>query len=294
MSLLQIAAPLIELVYRANVRILLWLNHFFAAHSKFYKLALFLTDRGSDLLVLGTLLLLWFWPRNENQRTIFSDAPLSGTSRKGNPLREFWLSLTSEDVDKPLLTRQQSRAQVIIFGFGGMVGYVLARLIAFELDINRPFASYWLVRSPRDMEGVFEGLRRLGSFPSDHAAMLAGLATALFFWNRRLGYFWLVTAVVMSVCRVAVGFHYPLDMIGGAIIGFSCIYLPLRAYQRRGAIHRWTNQLADAFELTNAPYCYILYFLVMIAGLEAVKHFEHVLSFLFALRGAFLQSTGRG
>lgn len=288
-----VAAPLIELFYRANVRILLWLNHYAAAHPDLYKLALFLTDKGSDLLVLATLLLLWFWPQSENSRALFGEDTLT-TRKKSQPrLHDLWAALTSPNVNDPLVTQHQSRAQVLIFGFGGMVAYVIARLIAFELDINRPFASYWMVKSPGSMQGVFEGLRRLGSFPSDHAAMLAGLAAAMFFWNRRLGWFWTITAVVMSICRVAVGFHYPLDMVVGALIGFICIWLPLTLYSKRGALYRGANEVARAFDLSNAPYCYLLYFLVLLAGLEAIKHFEHLLAFLFALRNAMMHSLGR-
>ena len=297
MPLLFVATPLIELFYRANVRVLLWLNGYFAAHSSLYKVALFLGDRGADLLVLSALLLLWFWPRNENSRSIFGDAPLS-TKRATKLDRRAWLrdflaTVTYENENGPLVTRQQSRAQVLIFVLGGLAAFVLVRLLAAEINIARPFASYWPVSAPSDMPYVFDGLRRLASFPGDHAAMLAALAAALFFWNRQLG--WLMTgaALVMCLCRVAVGFHYPLDVMAGAFIGFACVWLPLNAYRKGGSWFRGANELARAFDLSNTPYCYILYFLVLLIGVEAMMHFEHLLNIIFAVRGALMHSLGR-
>jgi hypothetical protein len=76
MLLSFVAVPLLEPFYRANLRLLLWLNGYVADHPALYRLALFLTDRGSDILMLLTLVLLWFWARNQNPHTVFGDAPL--------------------------------------------------------------------------------------------------------------------------------------------------------------------------------------------------------------------------
>ena len=59
------------------------------------------------------------------------------------------------------------------------------------------------------------------SFPSDHAAMLFGLFFGLCFlgWNKAA---WrlLPFAVLIAVARVAVGLHYPLDIVAGVASGF--------------------------------------------------------------------------
>ena len=285
------AYSLFELVNRADVRVLLWLNHFVAARPELYSLALLLTDKGSDVLVLATLVSLWFWPSGEQNRTLFGDADLGGRpSAKVPPLRRWMTNALRQDEYRPVITRVQSRAQVLLFVFGGLSAYVFARLVAFEINVNRPFASFWMVKHPQDMKGVFDDLRAFGSFPSDHAAMLAAFACALFFWSRPLGIFWTVAALVLAVCRVAVGFHYPLDMFGGAVVGLAFVWPLLWIYQQRGGLFRAANVVSRAFDLSNAPYCYLLYFLMLLLGLETASHFKHVLQALFGLRGEIFDS----
>jgi len=67
------------------------------------------------------------------------------------------------------------------------------------------------------------------SFPSDHATLLFGLSLGLFVFDwKRAGWWFLAFALVVSVARVAVGVHFPLDIIGGiasAAIGVWVVYL---------------------------------------------------------------------
>jgi len=58
------------------------------------------------------------------------------------------------------------------------------------------------------------------SFPSDHATMLFGLTFGLYVFGwKKAGNWFLVFAILITLCRVAVGVHFPLDVIGGAISG---------------------------------------------------------------------------
>lgn len=59
------------------------------------------------------------------------------------------------------------------------------------------------------------------SFPSDHAIGGFALALPFVFAQRRLGWFLLALATLLAVVRVAVGTHYPSDVVGGALIGAS-------------------------------------------------------------------------
>jgi undecaprenyl-diphosphatase len=64
------------------------------------------------------------------------------------------------------------------------------------------------------------GIVELSSFPSDHAVMFFALATALFFAGRAIGvaaYLW--TTVVICLPRIYLGYHYPSDIIAGALVG---------------------------------------------------------------------------
>ena len=55
-------------------------------------------------------------------------------------------------------------------------------------------------------------------FPSDHTVLSASLAVLIFPYNRRLGAFLGVLALVIGASRVYAGIHHPVDIITGIII----------------------------------------------------------------------------
>ena len=57
------------------------------------------------------------------------------------------------------------------------------------------------------------------SFPSGHAVFFFALATVIYSNDKRWGIFFLVSAMLMGIARVAVGVHYPTDILGGVILG---------------------------------------------------------------------------
>ncbi len=57
------------------------------------------------------------------------------------------------------------------------------------------------------------------SFPSNHTAIAAAAAVALFFVSRRIGHLALVAATAMAASRVWVGAHYPHDVVAGFVVG---------------------------------------------------------------------------
>jgi len=66
------------------------------------------------------------------------------------------------------------------------------------------------------------------SFPSNLAAVVFGLALAVWLMNKRTGTWLLVMAFVACFARVYVGIHYPSDILGGAVfavVGVAITYL---------------------------------------------------------------------
>ena len=57
------------------------------------------------------------------------------------------------------------------------------------------------------------------SFPSGHTIIMFALATAIYFYDRRFGWFLFVLGALVGIGRVAGGVHYPTDILGGAILG---------------------------------------------------------------------------
>lgn len=57
------------------------------------------------------------------------------------------------------------------------------------------------------------------SFPSNHATIGGAVAIALFWSGVRLGFFAVGMALFAAASRVAVGVHYPHDVIAGLVLG---------------------------------------------------------------------------
>ncbi|MBI2551149.1 phosphatase PAP2 family protein [Candidatus Uhrbacteria bacterium] len=57
------------------------------------------------------------------------------------------------------------------------------------------------------------------SFPSGHTIFMFSLATVTTMFNRRLGYFFYASGLLIGLARVAGGVHYPSDILGGIVLG---------------------------------------------------------------------------
>jgi len=107
-----------------------------------------------------------------------------------------------------------------------MVGSVLLIAVGRGLQNFLPARARPLHDPSLDFQPLFyqstNSLQDWSSFPSDHAVLLAGLATAAFIADRRIGAWALAwMAVVSCFPRVALGMHYPSDILVGAAIGIA-------------------------------------------------------------------------
>ncbi len=57
------------------------------------------------------------------------------------------------------------------------------------------------------------------SFPSDHTAVALAAALAVFFYHKKLGILLMFLALLVGVARIYTGVHYPLDVLGGIVVG---------------------------------------------------------------------------
>lgn len=106
------------------------------------------------------------------------------------------------------------------------VALVIAKVLSEIVDRARPFVV--------DPSGVhlFSGHAADPGFPSDHATGAFAVAMAIYLRNRVWGSVALVAAAVLAVGRVAIGVHFPSDVLAGAVLGCgvaSILYIrPLR------------------------------------------------------------------
>ena len=88
----------------------------------------------------------------------------------------------------------------------------LSLLLRQWIGRDRPPLVY---PEPRPLVGVPHS----GAFPSGHAAAAFAAATVIAYASRRLAVPAYILAALVAWSRVYVGVHWPLDVIGGAVLG---------------------------------------------------------------------------
>jgi undecaprenyl-diphosphatase len=110
----------------------------------------------------------------------------------------------------------------------------IAKAISEIVDRARPFVV--------DPNGVhlFSGHAADPGFPSDHATGAFAVAMAIYLRKRSWGVVALLAAALLAVGRVAIGVHFPSDVLAGALVGITAaLLLWLRP------IRTWIDALAD-------------------------------------------------
>lgn len=107
----------------------------------------------------------------------------------------------------------QSKKIALGATLAGLFSWVIfAKILASIVKRPRPFDSGGFT------EVLFK--RPDFSFPSDHAAFL--FAVTFYFYlagYKKLAYFLVIMAVLISFARIGLGVHFPGDIIAGAILG---------------------------------------------------------------------------
>ena len=107
-----------------------------------------------------------------------------------------------------------------------LISFILSRLIGIFFYTPRPFAigiGTQLVQHVAD-----------ASFPSDHATTFFAFSFALLFLKyQKAGIIFLIFGALVGFARVFTGVHFPLDILGGFIVGLigtGLFYVFLRKY----------------------------------------------------------------
>jgi undecaprenyl-diphosphatase len=128
---------------------------------------------------------------------------------------------------------RNARHGVVAAGLAAALALAVAHGITMLWDRPRPFESHAMVH-------LFISHGGDPSFPSDHATAGFAIAVSLLLRSRRVGIFALALATAMAVARVAVGVHYPTDVLAGACLGTaSALFFWLDGVRSR------LNRLAD-------------------------------------------------
>lgn len=131
------------------------------------------------------------------------------------------------------------RAGVSALAAAGL-GLLVTHFLSLLVDRPRPFVAH------PDAIHTFASHAADAGFPSDHATAAFAIGTAIALRNRAWGAFVLVLAVMLCVGRVAIGVHYPSDVIGGALIGTLAALL-LWIHPLRDRLDRLADETRERF-----------------------------------------------
>jgi membrane-associated phospholipid phosphatase len=147
---------------------------------------------------------------------LFISAPLVAI------LSGFWFSKTGEPA---------SSQRCVIAAMAGTLFALTCSRIVQDLGPERPrplHASDLVLQTPHGVP--LDALAGWSSFPSDTTALLAALATGIWLVSRPLGVVagaWVL--LVAAFPRVFAGYHYPSDVLAGAVLGVFSVLLVYRS-----------------------------------------------------------------
>jgi undecaprenyl-diphosphatase len=104
------------------------------------------------------------------------------------------------------------KEQVIHALLAGLFAWLLTLLIKHIFPTIRPF-----IKNGGEVDVLFKPTD--SAFPSAHTAMAFSLAVTVFMHNRKVGWYYLGGALLIGIARVLANVHYPVDILGGALIG---------------------------------------------------------------------------
>lgn len=118
------------------------------------------------------------------------------------------------------------REQVLHALFAVVVAWGIAQVIKAVFPTLRPFELNGL--TPLTLVPSSNG-----AFPSGHTAAAFALATTIWLHDKKMGSVFVVAALTVGVARVWGNVHYPIDILGGAVLGAITAFLIEKVHLRK-------------------------------------------------------------
>lgn len=112
-------------------------------------------------------------------------------------------------------TREKKALLIAILAI--IMGEVLLFLIHLFFIEPRPFVTFNLTPLIGHIPDA--------SFPSEHTTIMSVIAFSYLLYKSKFSWLFLIAMLWVGFSRIYVGIHYPLDILGGIVLGFISVYL---------------------------------------------------------------------
>ncbi len=118
---------------------------------------------------------------------------------------------------------QKIKEGVLVF-LSAVLAWCASQILKFTFRIERPFTTFNEVTSLFSESGY--------AFPSGHATFFTALAFAIFLIHRKIGLWFIIIAIFIGIARIIAGVHYPVDILGGFVLGVLVAYFARFIYNQ--------------------------------------------------------------
>lgn len=115
--------------------------------------------------------------------------------------------------------------EIVFVFFSGGIAWLLATILKLIVRTPRPFTIFANVQ-PLFPEPTF-------AFPSQHTVFFAAVGISIFLIHKKAGVLFIVFALMIGVARVMAGVHFPIDILGGFIIGGLISFVLHKIYYKK-------------------------------------------------------------
>jgi len=112
--------------------------------------------------------------------------------------------------------------EITLVFFSSVLAWFLAYVLKYLFHTGRPFDVFSSVTSLFSETGY--------AFPSGHATFFMALAFSIFFSHKKVGYVFIFFALLIGIARIVAGVHFPIDILGGFVLGFAIAFFLKNVY----------------------------------------------------------------